>query len=275
MPSKVRLGCKHPDLIVQSISLASIDPPDVWYKLCLPEETINSGALSDLQLEAIIYSCQQHERILPDGSRAGFFIGDGPGVGKGRTIAGVIFENYLQGRKKSILISTSSDLKDDVVRDLRDVRAMHIMVGVNDFVKEGVMFSICSTLSHKSNSGEKHGTRLEQLVEWCGKNFDGVIVFDECHRGGNMLGAVQLQNELPKARIIYTFATGAPNPCKMGYMIRLGLWGQGTAFKGCNSFIYKFMNYESTKQNLYTRFQNLPIFVQLSENMVLPPSPWK
>jgi hypothetical protein len=28
------------------------------------------------------------EEILPDGSRAGFFIGDGTGVGKGRMIAG-------------------------------------------------------------------------------------------------------------------------------------------------------------------------------------------
>ena len=39
---------------------------------------------------------QQHEQILPDGNRAGFLIGDGAGVGKGRTIAGVIYENYLK-----------------------------------------------------------------------------------------------------------------------------------------------------------------------------------
>lgn len=30
------------------------------------------------------------------------FVGDGAGVGKGRTIACVIFENYLLGRKRSI-----------------------------------------------------------------------------------------------------------------------------------------------------------------------------
>lgn len=28
---------------------------------------------------------------------AGFFMGDGPGVGKGRQIAGIIMENYLRG----------------------------------------------------------------------------------------------------------------------------------------------------------------------------------
>lgn len=41
---------------------------------------INSGKLSSLQLEAIAYACQAHETRLPDGSRAGFFIGDGAGV---------------------------------------------------------------------------------------------------------------------------------------------------------------------------------------------------
>ena len=40
------------------------------------------------QLESIVYACQRHERMLPDNQRAGFFIGDGAGVGKGRTIAG-------------------------------------------------------------------------------------------------------------------------------------------------------------------------------------------
>ena len=44
--------------------------------------------LSGLQLESIVYACQRHQQQLPDQSRAGFFIGDGAGVGKGRTIAG-------------------------------------------------------------------------------------------------------------------------------------------------------------------------------------------
>lgn len=45
---------------------------------------------------------QQHEVLLPSGQRAGFLIGDGAGVGKGRTVAGIILENYLRGRKKSL-----------------------------------------------------------------------------------------------------------------------------------------------------------------------------
>lgn len=41
---------------------------------------VRTGKLSSLQLEAVAYACQAHETRLPDGSRAGFFIGDGAGV---------------------------------------------------------------------------------------------------------------------------------------------------------------------------------------------------
>jgi hypothetical protein len=53
--------------------------------------------------------------------RAGFFIGDGAGMGKGRGLAGLIYENVLRGRRKHVWVSASNDLKFDAERDLRDV----------------------------------------------------------------------------------------------------------------------------------------------------------
>lgn len=47
--------------------------------------------------------------------------GDGAGVGKGRTIAGLILENWRQGRRKHLWLSVGSDLKVDTKRDLDDV----------------------------------------------------------------------------------------------------------------------------------------------------------
>ncbi len=47
--------------------------------------------------------------------------GDGAGVGKGRTIAGLILENWEQGRHKHLWLSVGSDLKIDTQRDLTDV----------------------------------------------------------------------------------------------------------------------------------------------------------
>lgn len=49
-----------------------------------------------------VMTLQQHETFLPNGDRAAYLIGDGAGVGKGRTIAGIIYENYLLGRKRSL-----------------------------------------------------------------------------------------------------------------------------------------------------------------------------
>lgn len=50
----------------------------------------------------LLLHLQQHEVILQNKQRAGFLIGDGAGVGKGRTVAGIILENYLRGRKKAL-----------------------------------------------------------------------------------------------------------------------------------------------------------------------------
>lgn len=71
----VKLGKRHPDPVVETASLSSVEPTDVTYKLSIPTETINNGLLSALQLESITYASQAHEQLLPDGSRAGFLIG--------------------------------------------------------------------------------------------------------------------------------------------------------------------------------------------------------
>ncbi|XP_055317524.1 protein strawberry notch isoform X2 [Sitodiplosis mosellana] len=263
-PAKLKLGKKHPDPVVETASLSSVEPADVTYKVAIPNDpTIDKGLLSALQLESITYASQAHEQLLPDGNRAGFLIGDGAGVGKGRTIAGIIFENYLRGRKKAIWISVSNDLKYDAERDLRDIGASNIVVyplnklkyakinsTVNGNVKKGVIFSTYSALiSESTGNNNKYKSRLKQLLQWCGSDFDGCIVFDECHKAKNLcptgsskptktgLTALELQNRLPKARVVYASATGASEPRNMAYMVRLGLWGQGTPFATFNEFI--------------------------------------
>ncbi|KMQ97410.1 protein strawberry notch [Lasius niger] len=263
MPTKLKLGRKHPDPVVETASLSSVEPTDVWYKVSITEETIRSGALSALQLESITYASQQHEHLLPDGTRAGFLIGDGAGVGKGRTIAGIIFENYLKSRKRAIWVSVSNDLKYDAERDLKDIGASKIEVhplnkfkyakissAINGNVKKGVIFSTYSALiGESSQSGGKYKSRLKQLLQWCGEDFDGLIIFDECHRAKNLcptgsskptktgLTVLELQNKLPKSRVVYASATGASEPRNMAYMVRLGMWGEGTPFPEFNDFI--------------------------------------
>ncbi|XP_053371913.1 protein strawberry notch homolog 1 isoform X2 [Clarias gariepinus] len=262
MPMKLKIGERHPDPVVETSSLSSVSPPNVWYRLSVPEETIDRGWLSALQLEAITYASQQHETFLPNGDRAAYLIGDGAGVGKGRTIAGIIYENYLLGRKRSLWFSVSNDLKYDAERDLRDIGAKNIQVhSLNKFkygkisskhngsVKKGVIFATYSSLIGESQTGGKYKTRFKQLLHWCGDDFDGVIIFDECHKAKNVcpigsskptktgLAVLELQNKLPKARVVYASATGASEPRNMAYMNRLGIWGEGTPFKEFSNFI--------------------------------------
>lgn len=76
-PSKLKIGKKHPDPVVCTASLSSVESADIDYKLKLPEKIIDKGLLSALQLEAVVYASQAHERHLldKDGSRAGFLLG--------------------------------------------------------------------------------------------------------------------------------------------------------------------------------------------------------
>lgn len=43
-------------------------------------------------------------------------------------------------------------------------------------IREGVVFSTYSSLIASSEKGR---SRLQQLVQWCGPEFDGLIIFDE------------------------------------------------------------------------------------------------
>ena len=120
-------GKPHPGDVVESASLRAMELPTATFPLreSLPEGIVNEGKLSELQLEGVLYACQRHQQLLPAengvATRAGFFIGDGAGVGKGRQIAGLILDSCVRGRRKHLWFSTSRDLRIDAKRDLRDL----------------------------------------------------------------------------------------------------------------------------------------------------------
>jgi hypothetical protein len=84
-------------------------------------------------------------------------------------------------------------------------------------------------------------SRNERETQIQGEDFDGAIVFDECHKSKNLIpsaggvasktgaAVVELQARLPHARVLYCSATGVSEPRNMGYMTRLGLWGEGSS----------------------------------------------
>ncbi len=95
--------------------------------------------------------------------------------------------------------------------------------------------------SLRSDARGERVSRVEQIVQWLGKDFDGVVIFDEAHAMQNAAGGkgergdvspsqqgragLRLQHALPNARIVYVSATGATTVHNLAYAQRLGLWG--------------------------------------------------
>ncbi|KAK9815574.1 hypothetical protein WJX72_006088 [[Myrmecia] bisecta] len=248
-PAKLEEGQPHPDPIVETASLASMQLPKVTYQHHLQDCAASRG-----------------RQIAP---RAGFFLGDGAGVGKGRQIAALIKEHWRTGGRRALWVSVSNDLKYDSIRDLEDVGAGGITVfpeGKKSMpsaskrsataVPEGVVFITYSLLIFISRSRGKdaedvelgdsthmprdmpRGSRLKQIVDWLkGKGEDPLVIFDECHKAKNLIAAkgrastqtgkavLNLQNHLPHAKILYSSATGASEPNNLAHMNCLGMAG--------------------------------------------------
>jgi len=257
----------HPGKLVQSAAMSAVEPPAPTYTPALPARLVRQGLLSIAQLESIVYAGQAHSELLPNGSRKGFFIGDGTGVGKGREISGIILDNLVQGRKKAVWVSFNEGLINDARRDYSSIGGDPDRIFFQGKTKagneltqtDGILFTTYSTLrggekKQATDLGQSGGkSRLQQMVEWLGKDFDGVIAFDEAHSMGNAIAikgkrgvrkpsqqamaGINLQRELPNARVVYVSATGATEVSNLSYTDRLGLWGEGTPFADVNAFV--------------------------------------
>jgi hypothetical protein len=253
---------EHPGPLVQSAAMASVEPPAPTYTPNLPKEVVEKGLLSLPQLEAVVYAGQAHSELLPDGRRRGFFIGDNTGVGKGREISGIILDNIRQGRKKAVWVSKSAGLIDDARRDFSGIGGDPKLIfsapnspSAPFAQKSGILFITYDTLKtpEKQKGTGKSRSRLDQLLEWLGPDYDGVIAFDEAHAMGNAvpikgargkskpsqtaLTGVALQNQARNARVVYVSATGATEVRNLSYSTRLGLWGENTPFSDVVSFV--------------------------------------
>ncbi|MEM6275321.1 MAG: strawberry notch family protein [Pseudomonadota bacterium] len=266
---------EHPTPLVESIAMASVAPPlpstEAAADLRLPARLIAEGHLSEAQLETILMANDAHGRDLPGrftidedqtkltradddpearAYRLGYFLGDGTGCGKGRECAGPILVNWLAGRRKAVWISKSATLIEDAVRDWTDLGGSPADIQPLSKWKpdqpipmgDGILFVTYATLR---SAGKLGTTRLSQILDWMGDDFEGVLAFDEAHAMQNAAGSdagrgakpsqqglagLRLQLAVPRARVFYISATGATNVANLAYASRLGLWGPGPEY---------------------------------------------
>ena len=264
----------HPDQLVESVAMSSIAPPAPHYRPLLPPAAV--AALSDAQLETVIYAGQAFGRDLPGRHlpnkagtlltpseaghpyRMGFMVGDGTGVGKGQQVAACILDRWSRGHRQAVWISKSGALIEDARRDWSALGGLPIDIqpldafpfGAPITMQSGILFVTYATLRSQRDDAR---SRLHQIIEWLGPDFEGLLAFDEAHELANASGTetrhgmqkgseqglagVRLQNLLPRACVLYNSATGATDPANLCYAIRLGLWGPGTAFENRDAFM--------------------------------------
>jgi predicted RNA methylase len=261
----------HPTMLVQSAAMAAVAPPRPSYRPHLPPRLASAGILSDAQCESVIYAGEAHCGHLSGAYtvdetydhvsaapadnetavrfRRGWFLGDGTGAGKGRQVAAIILDNWLKGRKRALWISKSDKLIEDAERDWTAIGGYRSDIvplsrfrqGAPIALDEGILFTTYATLRTQAKADKS--SRVQQIIDWLGPSFDGVVVFDEAHAMANAAGdrgergekkpsqqgqaGLRLQHALNDARVLYVSATGATTVQNLAYAARLGLWGTG------------------------------------------------
>lgn len=212
--------------------------------------------------------------------RVGVFLADGTGAGKTNQMLGVALDNVLHNRRKAVLVCEKRRHVKGFVeawtalgRDPNDF-IYHWETKADDVITapKGILVTTYSMLrdaviakpqpGEVGPDGKKPAPRIvyvrvNQIAEWAGDDFQGAMLFDEAQAMRNAaandeaagkrveisqqgLAGIALQEALPDARVVYASATGATDVHNLGYCVRLGLWGEGTAFKDRAEFVSTF-----------------------------------
>lgn len=236
--------------------------------LCLNSFSCNKNARWNRIVSIEFYKKEEYYDMYVPGVQnyvANDVINHNTGMGKARTLLGIIYENSLRGKKKFVYITKSKGLVNQLKGDMEAMGINIPVIPLEKYKKgdkidasEGILFGTYSTVSGDFSSSKG---RYNQVLEWFGKDTDSVFVFDESHLMKNVSESyvpwgseedsvkqlsegsqrgqmgVQFKKDLPNARFVNASATAATEPVNLAYLTRLGLWGEGTPFKDFIAFL--------------------------------------
>lgn len=217
----------HPNTVCEPVNLAAASQPPITYK------NRHSGrGLSTMQVETVARIMQSFAK------RGAFLLGDATGVGKGRTIAGLISEIVAVNKTESPLqavrvlwISATLRLRADAVAEYG--RTSH---ETDPAFAEIVRFVGYAGMTAK---------RQAQMKQWLSETNYPVVILDECHALRNPRGIQtqamdlflrQLGSAGKAPKVLYSSATACSVPKHMAYLTSLGLFGAGTPFPTFDAF---------------------------------------
>ncbi len=255
----------HPTAIIEPSTLAATPYPKPNYKPLLPAEAIDRGFISDAQFEVVVYALQAITEYLPGSPngrnginmKGGYIIGDGTGVGKTNEFCAVIMDQWLRGKKRHVIVVERT-------KHVQHIKEAWAMIGGNpkDIMfqgdrspgeslptRDGIMITTYALIRRQD--------RYDALLAWANEYgpCEGVLVFDEAQNMRNAIediheeGAgkrnqsdqgmrgVEMQEDMPRAGVIYASATMATDVYNLGYATRLGLWGENAPFYSSQDFI--------------------------------------
>lgn len=205
-----RLEENHPSILCEPLNLSLAQLPIVF----TPKQETDAlpPSLSPFQKETI-------RRIEASFCERGcFLLGDGTGVGKGRTIAGLILKRRLANSEfKTAWISASKRLEEEAAAEWSAIGGGEVA----PFASCVFFCGYASLINLKTRS---------TLIEWLQSSPQAMLVLDECHYLRNASLSSKkvcsvcklLSNSVP---ILYSSATACSSPKHLLYLGKLGIFG--------------------------------------------------
>lgn len=208
----------HPIALTEAPNLAATPLPvtGLWAPLSSPTNI----SVAQAEAAACALACFRRGR--------GFWLGDATGVGKGRTLATLAYEHTRSPGHVALWFTPNNSLHSDAARDTRAVAGATDAAALLDStgVRPLRFVTYRAVASH-------YEELVSPLRAQCPGGDGLLLMFDEAHTGRNASSGIgsamaRVQEEFPRAHVVYSTATAASDLRRLTYMHRLCLWGPGS-----------------------------------------------